>query len=154
MNSAQNLVERLTEKNLTLGSVESFTGGLFAKTITDISGASNTFKGALVTYSKELKENLLKIPADYIAEHGVVSYEVCQQMAIKGQKVLGVDVCVAFTGNAGPEVSEDGGEVGEIYIAIVYKGHIWPIPLHLNLGREKNREYAVEAAINALLSII
>ena len=154
MNSAQNLVERLTEKNLTLGSVESFTGGLFAKTITDISGASNTFKGALVTYSKELKENLLKIPADYIAEHGVVSYEVCQQMAIKGQKVLGVDVCVAFTGNAGPEVSEDDGEVGEIYIAIVYKGHIWPIPLHLNLGREKNREYAVEAAINALLSII
>ncbi len=154
MNSAQKLVERLTEKNLTLGSVESFTGGLFAKTITDISGASKTFKGALVTYSKELKENLLKIPADYINEHGVVSYEVCQQMAIKGQKALGVDVCVAFTGNAGPEVNEEKGTVGEIYIAIVYKGQVWPIPLHLELGREENREYSVQAAINALLSII
>ena len=75
-------------------------------------------------------------------------------MAIKGQKVLGVDVCVAFTGNAGPEVDENSGEVGEIYIAIVYKGQVWPIPLHLNLGREANREYAVQAAINALLSII
>ena len=138
MNNAQMLVERLTEKNLTLGSIESFTGGLFGKTITDVSGASKTFKGALVTYSKELKE----------------SYEVCQQMAIKGQKVLGVDVCVAFTGNAGPETNEEGGNVGEIYIAIVYKGQVWPIPLHLELGREENREYSVQAAINALLSII
>ena len=84
MNNAQMLVERLTEKNLTLGSIESFTGGLFGKTITEVSGASKTFKGALVTYSKELKENLLGIPAAYIEEHGVVSYEVCQQMAIKG----------------------------------------------------------------------
>ena len=136
MNNAQMLVERLTEKNLTLGSIESFTGGLFGKTITDVSGASKTFKGALVTYSKELKENLLGIPAAYIEEHGVVSYEVCQQMAIKGQKVLGVDVCVAFTGNAGPETNEEGGN------------------LHLELGREENREYSVQAAINALLSII
>ena len=154
MNNAQCLVERLTQKGLTLGSIESFTGGLFAKSITDISGSSKVFKGALVTYSKEAKINLLGIPADYIAEHGVVSYEVCQQMAIKGQKVLVVDVAVAFTGNAGPEVSEDGGNVGELYIAIVYKGQVWPIPLHVELGREKNREYAVNAAINAILSII
>lgn len=154
MNSAQVLVERLTERNLTLGSVESFTGGLFAKTITDISGASKTFKGALVTYSTELKENLLGIPADYIKEHGVVSYEVCQQMAIKGQKILGVDVCVAFTGNAGPEASEEGGEVGEIYMCIAYKGQVWPIPLHLSFNRENNREYSVASAINAILSII
>ena len=104
--------------------------------------------------SKELKESLLGIPAAYIEEHGVVSYEVCQQMAIKGQKVLGVDVCVAFTGNAGPETNEEGGNVGEIYIAIVYKGQVWPIPLHLELGREENREYSVQAAINAILSII
>ena len=154
MNNAQKLIERLTEKNLTLGSVESFTGGLFAKKVTDVSGASKVFKGALVTYSKELKESLLGIPASFIEEHGVVSYEVCQQMAIKGKKVLGVDVCVAFTGNAGPEVSEDGGEVGEVYIAVCYAGQVWPIPLHLELGREGNREYAVEAALTALLSII
>ena len=154
MNSAQMLVERLTEKNLTIGSVESFTGGLFAKTITDVSGASKTFKGTLVTYTKELKEKLLGIPAEFIEEHGVVSYEVCQQMAIKGQKVLGVDICVAFTGNAGPEVDESGTTVGEIYMAIVYKGQVWPIPLHLELGREENREYSVQAAINAILSII
>ena len=59
MSNAKQLIDLLAKKGLTLGSVESFTGGLFAKTITDVSGASQVFKGSLVTYSKELKIKLL-----------------------------------------------------------------------------------------------
>ena len=105
MNSAHALIEKLVDKNLTIGAVESFTGGLFGKTLTDVPGSSKAFKGSLVTYSDESKVNILGIPEEFIKENGVVSYETCQQMAIKGQKLLNVDICVAFTAHAGPDVS-------------------------------------------------
>ena len=85
MNSAHALIEKLVDKNLTIGAVESFTGGLFGKTLTDVPGSSKAFKGSLVTYSDESKVNILGIPEEFIKENGVVSYETCQQMAIKGQ---------------------------------------------------------------------
>ena len=154
MSRAKELIEKLSEKNLTIGAVESFTGGSFAKALTDVSGASKVFKGSLVTYSREVKENLLGIPSEFISKHGVVSYEVCQQMALKGARLLGTDVTVAFTGNAGPSVCEEGSEVGEVYMAILYKGQIWPIPLKLQMERNKLKEYAVEAVLGAILSII
>ena len=79
------------EKGRTLGSVESFTGGAFAKEITSISGASHFFKGALVTYATEEKNRLLGIPYKDIDEFGVVSKEVAAQMASNGKKLLNVD---------------------------------------------------------------
>lgn len=154
MNNANALINKLVEKGLTIGSVESFTGGLFAKTLTDVSGASRAFKGAIVPYATDLKTSLLGIPAEYIEKNGVVSYEVAQQLAIKGQKVLGVDVCVSFTGNAGPDVCEEGTKVGELYMAIAYDGKVWPIPLNLQMSRDKIRMVAVETIIDALLGII
>ena len=94
------------EKGRTLGSVESFTGGLFAKEITSVSGASHFFKGALVTYATEEKNRLLGISYKDIDEFGVVSKEVAAQMASNGKKLLNVDYCVSFTGNAGPSAME------------------------------------------------
>ena len=154
MNSAHALIEKLVDKNLTIGAVEPFTGGLFGKTLTDVPGSSKAFKGSLVSYSDESKVNILGIPEEFIKENGVVSYETCQQMAIKGQKLLNVDICVAFTGNAGPDVCQDGTAVGEVYMSIVYKGQAWPIPLKLEMTREELRKYCVETAISAISSII
>ncbi|HBP44235.1 MAG TPA: hypothetical protein DEA28_01670 [Firmicutes bacterium] len=154
MNNAEQLVDVLTRKGLTLGSVESFTGGLFAKKITDVSGASKCFVGALVTYSTELKIKLLGIDKDFIEDNGVVSWGVAQQMAIKGKKVLGTDICVSFTGNAGPNVCPGEASVGEVYMGIFYDNKIWAIPLKLDYDREKVREVAVNSVIDALLSII
>lgn len=147
MNNVEQLIDVLAKKGLTLGSVESFTGGLFAKTITDVSGASKVFKGALVTYSKDLKVKLLGMDEEFIDDNGLVSWGVAQQMALQGQKVLGVDVCVSFTGNAGPDVLPGEAGVGETYMAIVYNKRIWAIPLKLELEREKVREAAVNAII-------
>lgn len=154
MNNVQKLIDELANRNLTIGSVESFTGGLFAKVITDVSGASQVYKGSIVAYSPEVKVNLVGIPQEYIDKYGVVSYEVCQQMAIKGQKLLGVDVCVAFTGNAGPSVCEEGTEVGTCFMSIVYHGQAWPIPLKLEMERNTLKQYCVEAIISTVLSII
>ena len=89
------------EKGRTLGSVESFTGGGFAKDITSVSGASHFFKGALVTYATEEKARILGIPYTDIDQYGVVSQEIAGQMAGHGKALLNVDYCVSFTGNAG-----------------------------------------------------
>ena len=158
MNSAHALIEKLVDKNLTIGAVESFTGGLFGKTLTDVPGSSKAFKGSLVTYSDESKVNILGIPEEFIKENCIKACasisETCQQMAIKGQKLLNVDICVAFTGNAGPDVCQDGTAVGEVYMSIVYKGQAWPIPLKLEMTREELRKYCVETAVSAISSII
>ena len=102
---------------LTLGSVESFTGGLFAREITSVPGASKFYKGGLVTYATEEKVALLGIPQKDVDQYGVVSKEIALQMAELGRKKLNVDYCVSFTGNAGPSAME-GKPVGEIYIGV------------------------------------
>jgi len=96
----------------TLGSVESITGGLFASTITSQPGASNFFKGSIVSYANEIKE---KLGID--TSSGVVNKEVALAMAKAGKEFLNVDICVAFTGNAGPSTLDDL-PVGKVFIAI------------------------------------
>ena len=97
---------------ITIGSVESFTGGAFATSIVSIPNASRVFKGSLITYSNEIKE---KLGIDI--SRGVINKDVAIQMALKGKEWLGVDYCFAFTGNAGPS-SMESKNVGLVYIAI------------------------------------
>lgn len=112
------LFDTLKERGLTLGSVESLTGGLFSSSFTSIPGASSIYKGSLITYSAEEKINLAHVDKKIIDEHGVVSEETVVEMARNGKDVLGVDVCVAITGNAGPTSDIDNKPVGEVHIAV------------------------------------
>lgn len=141
------------EKGLTLGSVESFTGGLFAQTITSISGASKFYKGGFVTYATEEKMRLLKISKDLIDEFGVVSKEIAFRMANNAKHRLNVDVCVSFTGNAGPEAMEDK-PVGEVYIGIIYNGTCEVFSLNLIGDRKEIQQQAVDFALEKLLKKI
>ena len=141
------------ENNLTLGSVESFTGGLFAKEITSIPGASKFYKGGLVTYASEEKMRLLGIAREDIDEHGVVSEEIAKQMAEKGRDLLDVDYCVSFTGNAGPEAME-GKPVGEIYIGISSKDGVKVFPYHLQGQRNEIQSQGVTLALTLLKEIL
>lgn len=134
------------EYGRTLGSVESFTGGLFAREITKVSGASHFFKGALVTYASEEKNRILGISYDVIDEYGVVSKEVAAQMASNGQKLLNVDYCVSFTGNAGPTAME-GKPVGLIYIGIAIYDKVEVYEFHLSGDRDTIQN---EGVVNAL----
>ena len=137
------------EKGYTLGSVESFTGGLFAKEITKVSGASHFYKGGLVTYATEEKNRLLDIPYEDIDQYGVVSEQIALAMAKQGQKLLNVDVCVSFTGNAGPEAME-GKPVGEIYIGIAYFEEVEVYAFLLKGSREDIQKEGVNNALAIL----
>ena len=138
------------EKGLTLGSVESFTGGLFASTITSVSGASKFYKGGYVTYATEEKVNLLFIPQNLIDQHGVVSKEIAYYMANNARHLLKVDYCVSFTGNAGPEAME-GKPVGEVHIGIASASSAQVYSLLLSGTRKEIQEQAVDFAINKIL---
>ena len=133
----------------TLGSVESFTGGLFAREITKVSGASHFFKGALVTYASEEKNRILGISYDVIDEYGVVSREVAAQMASNGQKLLNVDYCVSFTGNAGPTAME-GKPVGLIYIGIAIYDKVEVYEFQLSGDRDTIQNEGVNNALKLL----
>lgn len=128
----------------TIGSVESFTGGLFASTIISKPGASKFFKGSLVVYAPQIKE---KFGID--TSRGLVSKETALSMAQKGKEILDVDYCVSFTGNAGPDVLENK-RVGEVYIAINEK----VFSLQLSGDRNQIRNQAVSFALKELQKII
>ena len=137
------------EKGRTLGSVESFTGGAFAKEITSVSGASHFFKGALVTYATEEKARILGISYRDIDEFGVVSKEIACQMASNAKRLLNVDYCVSFTGNAGPSAMEDK-PVGEIHIGIAFYDTTQVYSYQLEGSREEIQNKAINIAFDLL----
>ena len=142
-----------TDKGLTLGSVESFTGGLFAQTITSMSGASKFYKGGFVTYATEEKINLISVPEDVINRFGVVSREVAYYMANNARQLLKVDWCVSFTGNAGPDAME-GKPVGEVHIGIASGIEAQVYSLNLTGTRNEIQTKAVEFALERLIEKI
>ena len=141
------------EKGRTLGSVESFTGGGFAKEITSVSGASHFFKGAIVTYATEEKARLLGIPYSEIDTYGVVSQEIAAQMASHAKSLLNVDYCVSFTGNAGPTAMENK-KVGEVYIGVAFYDKVQVYSYQLEGDRENIQKQAINIAYELLEKII
>ena len=147
--NVQTINKLFREYGRTLGSVESFTGGLFAREITAVSGASHFFKGALVTYASEEKNRILGISYQDIDQYGVVSREVAAQMAANGQKLLNVDYCVSFTGNAGPSAME-GKPVGLIYIGVAIYDKVEVYEFNLAGSRDDIQKEGVKNALEIL----
>jgi PncC family amidohydrolase len=108
----------LTEKGLTLTTAESCTGGLIAHGITNVSGASNYFVMGFVTYSNEAKERFLGVPGGLLAEHGAVSRQVAESMALGARKAARTHVAIAVTGIAGPTGGTKEKPVGTVYVAL------------------------------------
>ena len=108
----------LEKRGLTLGTAESCTGGLMAKRLTDIPGASRSFKGGIVSYTNEIKANVLGVPQHLLDQFGAVSPQVAEAMAQGARKVLGCDVALSSTGVAGPDRDEWDHEVGTMFVAI------------------------------------
>ncbi len=139
----EELVSLLKEKNLTLSSIESLTGGLFASSITSFPGVSKFFKGGVVTYWTSIKEDVVHVSKEVIDSFGVVSKECALEMARKGQVLLNSDVCISFTGNAGPSVMENK-EVGLVYIGLKIKNKEFVKELHLQGERNFIRNKCIE----------
>ena len=112
------VIQGLKERGLTLGCAESCTGGLIAKRLTDIPGASQAFQGGIVSYTNEIKETLLGVPAHMLDRYGAVSREVAAAMAEGARKALNCDIALSSTGVAGPDQDDRGNEVGTMFVAI------------------------------------
>src|SRR5271157_4068345 len=120
-NPAAEIIDIMREKKLTLGTVESATGGLIAYLITNVPGSSDVFQGTVVSYSNEIKMKIVGVKKTTLDKYGAVSSQVAAEMAAGGRKALGVDVCVADTGIAGPAGATPGKPVGLFYLGLSTK---------------------------------
>ena len=134
--TAEELHALFKEAGRTLGSVESFTGGRFASSMTAIPGASKFFVGAYVTYATWEKVRLLNIKRERVDAYGVVSQEIAGDMAMHGKFLLNSDYCISFTGNAGPEPMENK-PVGLIYIGVSAYNYTQVFEYRLTGSREE-----------------
>lgn len=144
---AAKVIEVLRRKPLTLGTVESATGGLIAHLLTTVPGASDVFKGSIIAYANGVKVGVVGVKAGDIREHGAVSPQVARQMAAGGRRLLGVDVCVADTGIAGPGGASGGKPVGLFYLGISHAGGTYARKHVFHGDREHNAHAAAEAAL-------
>ena len=143
--SLEEVVSRLLrERGLTLSAAESCTGGLIAKRLTDLPGASQIFRGGVVSYTSEVKAGVLGVPEELLEQYGAVSEPVARAMAEWCRRVCGSDIAVSVTGVAGPDRDDRGNEVGVVYIALA--GPEGTICKKLFCGRGRGRDRVRSAA--------
>ncbi|MEY4895722.1 MAG: hypothetical protein RI890_521 [Actinomycetota bacterium] len=139
------LFDILREKKLTLGVAESVTGGLVAGRLTAVVGASDVFRGGIVSYASDVKFDVLGVTPG-----PVVSEAAAKEMAVGARKALGSDIGLALTGVAGP-AEQDGVKVGTVCVGIAFSdGTTKSTTFHLPIGREQMRQLSVITALNFL----
>ena len=147
MSLEQEIGNLLRKKGLTLGVVESATGGLFSHRITNIPGSSDYYKGSVTAYSNEVKIKVVGVREDTINRYGAVSSQVAEEMAQGGRKLLAADICLADTGIAGPSGATSEKPVGLFYIGLSHKGRTYSRKHNFHGDREQNKQSAAEAAL-------
>lgn len=133
------VLEGLKVRRLTLGCAESCTGGLIAKRITDVPGASQVFKGGIVSYTNAVKANVLHVPEELLKQFGAVSAQVALAMARGARTALGCDLAVSSTGVAGPDKDDRGNDVGTAFVAIATPEGEYVRALHLGTRPMRER---------------
>lgn len=145
--------EMLWRDHKTLSTAESCTAGRIASVITAVPGSSNYYKGGIVCYADEVKENILGVDAAVIEENTAVCEEVVRQMVVGANKLFGTDYAVAISGFAGPG-GPDGGKsgviVGTIWIAVGSSDKIVTRMIEEDNGRDKNLASATSLAMHML----
>lgn len=140
----------LIHQNLTISTAESCTGGQIAQILTSVAGASNYFKGSIVSYATETKIAVLGIPENLIKEHSVVSAAVAKQMAINIKSIMKTDYAIASTGNAGPTKGNSNAEIGTVFIALATPKEV--IVEEFNFGQ--SREKVIDRAVIKSLEMV
>jgi nicotinamide-nucleotide amidase len=140
----------LASQNKTIATAESCTGGKIAQMLTSVSGASNYFRGSVVSYATDVKTSVLGVSKDVIKQKTVVSHEVASAMAIGVQRMMQTDYAIATTGNAGPTKGDSNAEVGTVFIALATPNGI--IVEEFNFGQP--REKVIDRTTNKALEIL
>jgi PncC family amidohydrolase len=139
-----------TGKLLTIGTVESASGGRIGDKITNVPGSSDYYKGSIVSYSNEAKTDIVGVKKRTLKNHGAVSPETAIEMAKGGRRLLNVDVCISNTGIAGPTGATLGKPVGLFYLGLSAKDATLTQEYHFQGSREENKQKATEIALSLL----
>jgi len=137
----------LRRNGLTLGVVESATGGLISHLITNVPGSSDYYKGSVTAYSNEAKIKVVGVKESTIKKYGAVSPQVAKEMAQGGRKALVVDICIADTGIAGPGGATPSKPAGLFYIGLSHQAGTYSQKHHFPGDREQNKRDAAKAAL-------
>lgn len=140
----------LTNKGLTIATAESCTGGKISQIIASVSGASNYFKGSVVSYATDIKESVLNISKDLIQKNSVVSREVAKEMVVSIQKMMQTNIAISTTGNAGPLKGDSDAEVGTVFIGIAIDDEVFVEEFNFGQPREK----VIDRAVNKALELV
>ena len=141
----------LKEKNLTLATAESCTGGRVAERMTALPGVSAVYRGGVVSYWTSVKADVLGVPQETLDAHGAVSEETARAMAEGARRVTGADIAVSVTGVAGPESDERGVPVGIVYIGLATPDGTFCRPLDLG---KRRRDRIQDLSSNHALDVV
>lgn len=145
------VVGMLKEHHLKVATAESCTGGLIAKRITDVPGASEAFECGIISYANGIKHKVLGVSEDDLNKYGAVSEPVAKQMAQGALKVSGADIAVSVTGIAGPDSDSTGKPVGLVYIGLADKENVWVREIRTSrMDRSYNRYVSASNALDMI----
>ena len=140
----------LKDRHLTFSAAESCTGGLIAKRMTDVPGASAVFLGGVVSYTNGVKAHVLGVPQDVLDRYGAVSAPTAKAMAEGVRRLTGSDLAVSVTGVAGPDKDDRGNEVGTVFIALADGRKTVVRKWDLGTGRDRVRTMAAHHAFDMI----
>ena len=144
------VMDKLKEKGIKIASAESITGGMFAKMITDVPGASKVFSKGIVTYSNDAKMSELGVSSQTLDKYGAISPQTAEEMVRGLCKKSGCRICVSVTGNAGPDADE-GKPVGQFFVGLMNGDEVTVKEFRAN---RNNRNYIREFACYQMVKMV
>ena len=149
MSLSSDVIKRLSGK--TIATAESLTGGGIGSALTAVAGSSAVYKGGIISYTNEIKHNVLGVSTESLEKHGAVSAPVAEQMASGVRRIINSDIAVSVTGLAGPSGDEFGNPVGTVYIG--YEDSQRRVTEHylFDGNREAVRFQTIHAALELIL---
>ena len=150
---ASALQAELFGRSLMLATAESLTGGRLGDVLSAAPGSSDTYLGGVITYATELKQKILGVSDETVENHGVVSAECADEMALGVRNLTGADYAVSTTGVAGP-TTQEGKPVGLVFIGVAGPHGIRSKRFHFDGERAEIREKVVKAAIDLVLETV
>jgi len=151
---SKSIQELLYNSEKTMGTAESCTGGRIGEAIIAVPGASNYFKGGIISYTNEVKERLLGVSHQVLEEQTAVCEEVARQMAEGAIKALNVDFAISATGVAGPTGGTVEIPVGTIWLGYGSKDEVRTYKLSEDFGRDINLSVATKTALKLMLEFL
>jgi PncC family amidohydrolase len=152
--NVEKLVEMLYERELTISTAESCTGGMISATLVDVPGVSNILNEAYVTYSDEAKHRLLGVSEKSLEKYGAVSEQVAREMVIGVAEKASSNCAISVTGIAGPDGGTVEKPVGTVYAGFYFDGEVEVIRYNFTGDRKSIRKQTVGAVVDKMIKMI